>query len=233
MATQLDLQEQEQLDALKSFWSRYGNLVTWVLVLALAAFAGWTGWNYWQREQAFKAGAMFDLLDRASQAGDVERAARVFDDLRNAHPGTAFAQQGGLLLARLQFEKGQADAAKASLIWVADKGVEDEMRTIARLRLAGLQAEAKQYDDALKTLDAATAPGFEGLVADRRGDVLLAQGKRAEAIAAYSAAFKALSEKVDYRRLVEAKITALGGSTSTDVAAAAASSAAVASGAGK
>jgi predicted negative regulator of RcsB-dependent stress response len=47
-------------------------------------------------------------------------------------------------------------------------------------------------------------------VADRRGDVLMAQGKKDEARAAYQAAYKAMDEKLDYRRLVEAKLTALG-----------------------
>ena len=40
MATQLDLQEQEQLDALKAFWKQYGNLITWLLILLLGAYAG-------------------------------------------------------------------------------------------------------------------------------------------------------------------------------------------------
>ena len=210
MATQLDLQEQEQLDALKAFWNKYGNLLTWVLVLVLGAFAAWNGWNYWQREQGLKAGAMFDELERAGQSGDVDKASRVFADLKERFPGTAFAQQGGLMVAKLQFEKGQADAAKASLGWVAEKAGEDEIRTVARLRLAALQAESKQFDEALKTLSAATAPGFEALVADRRGDVLSVQGKKEEARQAYEQAYKGLSEKVDYRRLVEAKLTALG-----------------------
>ena len=220
MATQLDLQEQEQLDALKAFWNKYGNLATWTLVLVLGAFAAWNGWNYWQREQGFKAGAMFDELDRAGQAGEVDKAGRIFADLKTAFPGTAFAQQGGLLLAKLQFDKGQADNARASLTWVAENGVEDEVRTVARLRLAALQAEAKQFDDALKTLAAATAPGFEGLVADRRGDVLITQGKKDEALAAYNAAYKALGEKADYRRLVDAKLTALGAAPEAAAAAA-------------
>jgi len=210
MATQLDLQEQEQLDALKAFWNKQGNLITWVLVLVLAAFAGWNGWQWYQRDQAQKAAAMFDELDRAAAAGDAERAGRVFADLRERYPRTAFAQQGGLLAARVQFEKGQGDAARATLNWVADNAIEDEMRTVARLRLAALQAEAKQHDDALKTLAAAPAPGFEALVDDRRGDILRAQGKTAEARAAYEAAYKAMGERVDYRRLIEAKLTALG-----------------------
>lgn len=231
MATQLDLQEQEQLDALKAFWKTYGNLVTWTLVLVLGAFAAWNGWNYWQREQGLKAGAMFDELERAGQAGDAERAARVFEDLKKGFPGTAFAQQGGLFVAKVQADKGQLDAAKLSLGWVADNAGDDEIRTVARLRLAALQAEAKQFDEALKTLTAATAPGFEGLVADRRGDVLAMQGKKSEAIAAYQAAWKALPEKLDYRRLVDAKLAALG--VSTGPAEPVAPAAAAASGAGK
>ena len=125
MATQLDLQEQEQLDALKAFWNKQGNLITWTLLLVLGAFAAWNGWNYWQREQAAKAAAMFEELDRAAQAGDADRTGRVFADLRERFPRTAFAQQGGLAAAKVQVAKGQVDAAKASLAWVAENGVED------------------------------------------------------------------------------------------------------------
>ena len=210
MATNLDLQEQEQLDALKAFWKRYGNLVTWLLVAVMAAFAGWNGWNWWQRDQAMKSGAMYDELERAAQAGDAAKTARIFAALKERFPRTAFAQQGALATAKLQFDQGQLDAARDTLTWVADKGVEEEIRTVARLRLAALQAEAKQYDAALKTLDAATAPTFEALVADRRGDVLAAQGKPEGARAAYQTAWAAMSDKVDYKRLVEAKLTSLG-----------------------
>jgi len=93
---------------------------------------------------------------------------------------------------------------------VADNATETEYRTVARLRLAGVMLDAKQYDEALKQLDAAKAEGFEALVADRRGDILLAQGKKDEARAAYQAAWKAMDEKLDYRRLIDAKLTALG-----------------------
>jgi len=226
MATQLDLQEQEQLDALKAFWKTYGNLVTWSLIAALAAFAAWNGWNWYQRDQATKAGAMFDELDRAALAGDADKTGRIFGDLQERFPRTAFAQQGGLAAAKLQFDKGQVDASKASLAWLADHAIEDEVRTIARLRLAGILVGAKQYDEALKQLDGSTAAGFEALVADRRGDVLAAQGKKAEALAAYQAAWKAMDAKVDYRRLIDAKLTALGAAPEGASAAVAASGAA-------
>ncbi|HEY2929168.1 YfgM family protein [Piscinibacter sp.] len=216
MATHLDLEEQEQLAELKHFWKQYGNLITWVLIAALGAFAAWNGWNLWQRDQAVKAGAMFDELDKAAQAGDAERAARVFADLKERYPRTAFAQQGGLLAAKLQFEKGQADAARATLAWVGEHAVETEYQTLARLRLAGVLLEQKKYDEALKELDGASAKEFEALVADRRGDVLLAQGKKEEAKAAYKKAWQAMDAKVDYRSLIEAKLTALGAAPVAD-----------------
>jgi predicted negative regulator of RcsB-dependent stress response len=210
MAQPLDLQEQEQLDALKSFWKSYGNLITWALIAALAVYAGLNGWKWWQRDQSTKAAAMFDQLELAAQGGDAQRAGQIFADLKERYPRTAYAGQGGLVAARVQFDRGQADAAKASLGWVADNAAEDEYKTVARLRLAGLLLQAKDFDGALKQLDAAKAPTFAALVADRRGDVLLAQGKTAQALAAYQTAWKAMDEKVEYRRLIDAKLTALG-----------------------
>ena len=210
MATHLDLEEQEQLDQLKAFWKQYGNAIVWALTLVLAGFAAFNGWNWWQREQAIKAGAMFDELDRAAQAGEASKAAGIFKDLQERYPRTAFAQQGGLLAAKVQFEKGEADAAVASLGWVAEHASEDEYKTVARLRLAGVLADQKKYDEALKQLDGATAKEFEALAADRRGDVLMAMGKKDEARAAWQKAYAAMDAKIEYRRLIDAKLTAAG-----------------------
>lgn len=210
MATQLDLQEQEQLDAIKAFWNQYGNLITWLLVLLLGAFAAWNGWNWWQREQAIGASGMYDGLEKAVEAKDLPTTARIFADLQSRYPRTVYAQQGGLLVAKLQHEQGQPDAAREALAWVADKAPDAEYKTLALLRLSGVLYDQKKYDEALKQLDGATAKGFEGLVADRRGDILAAQNKPAEAKAAYNAAWKGLDTKLSYRRLVEAKLNALG-----------------------
>ena len=150
MATHLDLEEQEQLDQLKAFWKQYGNLITWVLVLLLGGYAAWNGWSLYQRDQGAKAGSLYDELDRAAQAGDSERATRIFADMKERYPRATFTQQAGLVAARVAAEKGQYDAASASLGWVADKASEDEYRAIARLRLAGLLLDTKKYEEALK-----------------------------------------------------------------------------------
>jgi predicted negative regulator of RcsB-dependent stress response len=221
MATHLDLQEQEQLDQLKTFWNQYGSLITWTVTLALAGFAGWNAWQWWQRDQGVKAGAIYDELDRVAASGDAERTGRVFGDLKERFGRTLQAQQGALLAAKVQAEKGQTEAALANLAWLADNAGEDELRTIARLRAAGLLLDQKKYDEALRQLDAAQQGKpreFDALITDRRGDVLSAQGKKSEAVAAYQSAYKAMDSKLEYRNLVEAKLTALGAAPGAEAA---------------
>jgi len=220
MATHLDLQEQEQVDALKAFWAQYGNLITWALVAALLVYAGITGWQWWQREQSQNAGAMFDEFERAMTAGDVDKTSRVFGDLKERYPRTTYTMQAAMLTAKIQFDKGKADDARTSLAWVVEHAGDDDYKALARLRLAALLLDAKQYDEALKQLDAVPAGPFAALAADRRGDVLLAQGKKDEARTAYQRAYEAMDDKVEYRRLIDAKLTAMGAAPAAAAAAA-------------
>jgi len=216
MASHLDLQEQEQLDQLKAFWKDYGNLITWLLIAVLGMYAAWNGWNWWQREQAVKAAAIFEEFDRAAGAGDTAKAAGIFADMKERFARTLLTQQAALQTAKLQLDKGDASAAAAALEWVAASAGEASYQSIARLRLAGVLLDQKNYDAALKQLDGATAKEFAALVADRRGDVLVAMGKTDEAKGAYANAWKTLDPNVGYRRLIEAKLAALGAAPGQD-----------------
>ena len=210
MAKHLDLEEQEQLDQLKHFWKEYGNLISWVLIFVFGAIAAWNGWQYWQRTQAVQAANLYDEVERAATAGDTARVERAFADIKDKFARTTYAQQAGLLAAKTMVDKGNTDGAKAALAWVADKSSDEGYVAIAHLRLASLLLESKSYDEALKQLAGDFPKAFEGLAADRRGDIYLAQGKRAEAKAEYIKAYKALDERTEYRRLLEVKLSALG-----------------------
>ena len=210
MASHLDLEEQEQLAELKHFWKTYGNLISWVLIVVLGSYAAWNGWQYWQRNQAAQASALYEEVSRAAQSGDAARLDRSFADMKDRFGGTAFAQQAGLLVAKTLYEKGNADGAKAALTWVADKSPDPGYQALARLRLAGVLIDAKAYDDALKQLTGSFPVEFQPLAADRRGDVYLLQGKKAEARDAFTQAYKGLDERAEYRRLVEVKLNSLG-----------------------
>ncbi len=210
MANQLDLEEQEQLDQLKHFWKQYGNAITWLLILVLGAFAAWNGYQYWQRNQATQAAAMFDEVDRMVKGGDLKKIDRAFADMKDKFGSTAYGQQAGLLVARQYVEAGQTDAAKAALTWVAEKSGDAGYQAIARLRLAGVLADAKALDEALKQLGGEFPAAFAPMVADRKADILMLQGKKDQARTEYEKAYRGFEQRVEYRRLVEFKLNALG-----------------------
>ena len=211
MAKHLDLEEQEQLAELKAFWNQWGNLITWLLIVVLGAYAAWNGWQYWERRQAALAASLFDEIDRSAQAGDVQRLERALADMKDKYGGTTYAAQGALLAAKTLYEKDKPAEAKAALAWVAEKADAPGLKAVARLRLASVQTGEKAYDEALKTLSGSFPEQFAALAADRRGDALLLQGKRAEAAVEYGKAYQGLSaDSGDYRRLVGIKLNALG-----------------------
>jgi len=211
MANALDLEEQEQIDAIKHFWNQWGSIITWVLIAVLGAYAGWNGWQYWQRSQAALAAVLYDEIGRSAQAGDMARLERTLADLKEQYGSTTYAAQGALAAASALYDKGKLAEAKAALAWAAEKPADDALKAIARLRLASLQTQEKAYDDALKTLAGNFPEQFVPLAADRRGDVLLLQGKREQAVVEFGKAYQGLGkDSGEYRRLVGIKLNSLG-----------------------
>ena len=223
MATHLDLEEQEQLDQLKHFWNTWGTLISSVLILVAGGLVAWNGYQYWQNRQAGQAAALYDAVEIAARSGDQARMSQAFADMKAKYGGTTQASQAGLALAKAKMEAGDADAAKEALTWVAAQSGDDGLKALARVRLAGVLMDQKNYDDALKQLSGSVPLEFEAVFADRKGDIYLLQDKRADAISEYAKAWKSLEEGVEYRRLVEVKLGALGAPVQGSVVAAAGS----------
>ena len=210
MAAHLDLEEQEQLDQIKHFWAQYGNLITWVLIAVFGSLAAYNGWNYWQRSQAAKASALYEELQRATIGSDAAKIERAFNDIKDSYGATTYAAQAAMLAGKALFEAKKPDAARAALTWAMNDASEPAYQGLARLRLAGMEFDAKAYDQALKLLDAAMPKALEPLAQDRKGDILLAQGKTDDAKVMYLSAWKGLTERVEYRQLIEVKLASLG-----------------------
>jgi predicted negative regulator of RcsB-dependent stress response len=215
MATHLDLEEQEQLDRLKHFWATWGNLITGVLVVVALGVIGWQGWQYHQRSKAVGAAALYDEMLRASENGDTARVERALADMKDKFAGTTYAPQAGLLAAKTLRDKGNTAASQAALAWVSDEASDPGYQAVARLRLSAELMQAKSYDEALKLLDKSVPKEFEALVADRKGDIYLAQNKRDQARTAYEQAWRGLDPQDGYRRMVEIKLNAVGVDPST------------------
>lgn len=221
-----DLEEQEQLAELKAWWKQYGNLVTGIAIAASLGVLAWQGWNWYERKQAAEASGIYSVLQRAALERDMQKTKTAAGELVDKYGRTAYAALGALTAAKVSFDTGDAKTAKAQLAWVAENG-KDELRDLGRLRLAAVLLDEKAYEEALKTLSAGFGKGFEARVAELRGDVLAAQGKKADAAAAYKQSLAAI-EKADksadaekssmqsrelnapYREMLQQKLDSLG-----------------------
>ncbi|MDN8007352.1 tetratricopeptide repeat protein [Burkholderia multivorans] len=204
--------EQESIESLKAWWARWGNLTTWIVLAALVVAAGFNGWNYWQRRQAAEASGLYEQVQKAAAANDKTTIARAAADMEDKYGRTAYAQMAALSAAKVLYAAGDTAGAKAQLQWAADHAKDDEYKQIAKLRLASLLLDEKAYDAGLALLSGTPMDAFKGLVADRRGDLLAAQGKTDDARTAYKLALDSLSkDDQSARQLVQFKLDALGG----------------------
>lgn len=216
-----DLEEQEQISELKTWWKMHGNRVTGLLLAAALAVAGWQGWNFYQRQQGAAASRLYAALEQAVMERNARKVREVAGELIEKHPRTTYAAMAALTSARLQFDAGDLKTARAQLQWAAEKGGDRDLRDLARLRLAHVLVDDQAADEALKLLAEAPAPAFAPRFDELRGDILLGQGKREEARSAYQSALarqEALDKTasppagadVQYRNLLQLKTDALG-----------------------
>jgi len=206
-----DLEEQDKLEDLKAWWKQWGNTIAGVVIAVCVGVIGVQGWRWWSQQQAERASVLYNAVAAAARGNDVAKAKNAMAQLADKYGGTGYAPRAALIVAPVLFETGDKAGAKAQLAAVIDRDTEDELKQIARLRLAAILFDDKQYDDALRTLDAKHDEAFAGIYADMRGDILSAAGRNDEARSAYQTALARLDAKSQYRNFVQVKLDALGG----------------------
>ena len=208
MAT-YDLEEQEQLAALKAWWKEHGGGILLGATLVLAVIGAWSGWTWYQRSQAAQAAVLYDTLQKAARANDLKTTRETAGAILENFPRSAYAPLAALVSAKVQFQAGDLKTARAQLQWVIEHARSDEIRSIATLRLASILLDDNEPDAALKILEAKPHPGFEALYASQRGDILATQKRRSEARASYKAALEK-AEAGALRDTLRLKFEALG-----------------------
>ncbi len=211
-----DLEEQEQISQIKGWWEENGKLVTTLAVAAALASVGWQGWNWYRGKQGTEASALYAVVQQAAGEQNAQKVREAAGQIIDKYSGTPYADLAALMSAKVQSDAGDLKNARVPLAWAAEKANDPTLRNIARLRLATVLFDDKAYDEALAQLQAPVDAELGARFADLKGDILVAQGKPAEARVAYKAAVDALStavkpESSTLREIAQAKLDAIGG----------------------
>lgn len=206
----LDLQEQEQLEALKAWWSDNRIWLLSVLLISLLISGSWRGWHYYQNKQANESAVLYAEFVKQMESNDVKRVNDAAAVVMDRYSASAYASRAALLAAQVNEQGKDAARAKTQLQWVIDHTSETGLKEVARLRLSALLLDEKNYADAFKLLEAKHQASFDALFADLKGDVFSAQGKTEEAKTSYKLAYEKMDAKSTYRNLIQMKLDALG-----------------------
>lgn len=197
----VNLSEEEQVEALKKWWKENGKSVVAGIVIGLGGVFGWQYWTQHQQQVAEQASLQFERLTDSVAAGS-EVAVSQAQTLMVEHADSSYAVFAALNLAKVKFQQGDLDGAKAQLRWVIDNAGDQSMQQVARLRLARLALDQGAVDEASALVAQAPEDNYRGDFAELRGDIALGKGDRAAARDAYR---EALEYKVSNGALVQMK----------------------------
>lgn len=211
------LTEEEQIEALKRWWTEYGKIVVAGVVVALGGFWGWTQYQNYKVEQAEDHSVLFEKLVstvRTSAAeGDLDsqgqaEAQAIAKQLSEDTPESLYGNFADLYIARTAVEDGDLEAARNRLQIVVDRAADGALKELAQLRLARVLAALGNADAALGILNqSGISPAFHSLYTEVKGDVYISQNKLVEAQQAYQDAMDSL-EMTDFmrRQLLQTKL---------------------------
>lgn len=204
------LSEKEQIEQLRQWWAENGWYIVGGIALAVVLLVGWNRYQAYRIDRAEAAAQLYESVVDWVAEPDVDKAHEVLLQLRSDYRGTAYADQAGLLVARLHMDTSDPGQAAEELRFVAENSDDAQLSRIARLRLARVLAYEERYDEALQALAADPNNGHFGpRFSEVRGDIFAAQGQNQEAREAYAVALSGGEQGSVDRNFVQMKIDAL------------------------
>jgi predicted negative regulator of RcsB-dependent stress response len=203
--------EKEQVEALRKWWKDNGSSVVTGVLLGVSILLGGKAWFSYQQTQALSASNIYAQMMGAARADDVEKVKAAANELISNYSRLSYAPLAALELAKQAVAGGELAAAEAQLRWALEHADSDGVRQTARARLIRVLIDQQKYADADKLLAAAPAGAYAYVYSELKGDLALAQGQQAQAIAAYKQALEEMPAGTPSKPLLTAKYENVGG----------------------
>lgn len=203
--------EEEQVEALKKWWDENGRSLIIGIALALLGVLGWRTWNDHIRVQGEQASALYEQMLARAESGNDREVQTLGQQILAEYPKSAYGIFASLTLAQQAVKNGDQAAAAAHLRWVMNSDAEQEIKLLARLRLARVTLSQGDAAAALSLLDEVQAGAFSATYDEVRGDAYLKQNERKKAFDAYTNALAGYAEAPSKQALVRMKLDDLAG----------------------
>lgn len=179
--------EEQQVEAIKKYWSENGNSLIAGLIIGLSAFVGW---NYYQDSKV-------EAQEKVSS--DFEKAMLAFDNQQtdfkantekfiSENDENAYSVFAAFALAKQAVAEQDWSTAEQHLNKAVAMATNDNLQSIALLRLARVQLQQENHSAALATLEKPMPESFKASIEVIKGDIYILQGKNDLARVAYQAA---------------------------------------------
>ncbi|MCU7904243.1 MAG: tetratricopeptide repeat protein [Candidatus Thiodiazotropha sp. (ex Epidulcina cf. delphinae)] len=194
--------EEEQVEAIKRWWKENGASVIGGLVIGLGGVFGWQAWGSYQNRVGAEAALAFNQMVVAVERRDSASAVKQAELMRENFDGSSYAVFAALAEARLKLDEGDRAAAKSRLEGANQQADHPALKQLVQLNLARILLDEGELD-AAGELAGSGEGGFAGEFAVLRGDIALAKGDKASAVAAYT---QAMTLEVGNRSLLQMKL---------------------------
>jgi predicted negative regulator of RcsB-dependent stress response len=182
--------EEEQVEALKKWWSENGRSIIAGVVIGLGGVLGWQAWTRHQDSLGAQGAAGLQQMTSAMQSGSTQLAVAQGEQLMKDFQGSAYGMFAALNLAKLEVDAGDDAKARAHLDWAKANAPDQGLRDLARLRLVRVMLDMGDLDAADAELAEPFTPSFAARAAELRGDLSVARGDIQAARTAYQQALE-------------------------------------------
>lgn len=194
--------EEQQVEAIKSWWKENGTAVITGVFLGVTALVGWRGWDWYQEKQANEASDLYTIMQQSVITNDSDAILSQADTIRANYKSTPYASLATLHEAKVHAQNGNLEEAESSLRWVIDNSKQDSVQEIARLRLARVLVSVNKLDEAETMINREISPAYTSLASEIRGDIFVARGEIEQAKQAYDQALNSADGSgVEYLRM--------------------------------
>lgn len=185
------IEEEQELNELKNWWKENGKLVITIFILTLSGVFGWRYWQSYQIAQTQQRSAQYEQV--ITQFQKENELARV-EGFVQENSKTAYAVFALLEAATLSVEQKNFTQAETLLNQALSNTNDDVLHSVVSLRLAAVQFQLNQFDQALATLEQIKGEAWNSSVFLLKGDIQLAKGDKVSAKASFEQGLKNASQ---------------------------------------